>query len=312
MSIERAPDKRAPEPSLSPFAGLSARIADRSAIVAVVGLGYVGLPLLVAAGAEGFGLIGLDTDPVKVRSLRDGRSHVADVADDEVRLLGRAQFSTDHRVLVAADAILIAVPTPLRQGSPDLSAVTEAASRIAPVLRPGQLVVLESTTYPGTTEELLRPLLEKSGLVAGRDFALAYSPERIDPGGGRSFRHTPKVVAGLGPADTEVAIQFYDALVDRVVRTSSPRAAEMAKLVENTFPSSTSPWSTSWPRSPPPSAWTSGRRSTPPPPSRSATCPSGRGLASGATASPSTPATCRGRWSSGWASASASSSTPGP
>jgi nucleotide sugar dehydrogenase len=160
---------------------------------------------------------------------------VADVADDEVRLLGRAQFSTDHRVLVAADAILIAVPTPLRQGSPDLSAVTEAASRIAPVLRPGQLVVLESTTYPGTTEELLRPLLEKSGLVAGRDFALAYSPERIDPGGGRSFRHTPKVVAGLGPADTEVAIQFYDALVDRVVPTSSPRAAEMAKLVENTF-----------------------------------------------------------------------------
>ena len=220
---------------VSPLTALGRRIDARTATVGVVGLGYVGLPLLVAAGAEGFGLVGVDVDPSKIRSLRERRSYVADVADGELAGLAHVQYSTDHRVLVAADVIVMAVPTPLRDGGPDLSMVRTAAERVAEVLRPGQLVVLESTTYPGTTEELVQPVLEAGGLVAGFDFALAYSPERIDPGTGRSLRETPKVVAGVTPADTDVAAAFYATMVDRVVRLSSPRNAEMAKLVENTF-----------------------------------------------------------------------------
>jgi UDP-N-acetyl-D-glucosamine dehydrogenase len=229
----------APQPTLAALAG---RIADRTATVAVVGLGYVGLPLLVAAGAEGFGLIGVDRDAEKVKGLRDGRSHVTDVADhdllwagDDIAWDGGAQFSTDSSVLIAADVILVAVPTPLRDGKPDLSLVQSAMADVALVLRPGQLVVLESTTYPGTTEEVVRPILESTGLVAGQDFALAYSPERINPGDGRALRQTPKLVAGVTPADTELAAAFYGTLVDHVVPTSSPRQAEMAKLIENTF-----------------------------------------------------------------------------
>jgi nucleotide sugar dehydrogenase len=217
-------------------------ISDRTATVGVVGLGYVGLPLLVAAWTEGFGLIGVDSDPEKVKGLRDGRSHVAGIPDselswasDDLAWEGRVQFSTEPRVLIAANVILVAVPTPLRDGKPDLSLVISAMEGIAEVLQPGQLVVLESTTYPGTTEEVVRPLLEASGLVAGRDFSLAYSPERINPGDGRRLRDTPKVVAGVTPLDTDIAALFYGALVDRVVRTSSPRQAEMTKLIENTF-----------------------------------------------------------------------------
>ena len=221
---------------------LASRIRQRRATVGVVGLGYVGVPLLVAAWGEGFGLIGLDCDPEKVKGLRQGHSHVSGITDEELGwasddLLweGRVQFSTDSRVLIAADVILVAVPTPLRDGTPDLSLVRSALEEIAAVLRPGQLVVLESTTYPGTTEEVVRPLLEATGLVAGRDFALAYSPERINPGDGRRLRDTPKIVAGVTPLDTELAALFYGTLVDHVVRTSSPREAEMAKLIENTF-----------------------------------------------------------------------------
>jgi nucleotide sugar dehydrogenase len=223
------------------LAGLAGRIEDRTATVAVVGLGYVGLPLLVAAGREGFGLIGVDTDAEKVKGLRDGRSHISDIADEELpwdegfAWDGGVQFSTDPWVLLAADVILIAVPTPLRDGTPDLSLVRAAAEQIALVLHPGQLVVLESTTYPGTTEEIVRPILEAGGLTAGVDFALAYSPERINPGDGRTLRETPKVLAGVAPADTAVATRFYSTIVDRVVPTSSTREAEMAKLIENTF-----------------------------------------------------------------------------
>ena len=220
---------------MSPLSTLAGRIDDRAATVGIVGLGYVGLPLLVSAGREGFRLIGVDVDAAKVRSLRDRRSYVADVADDDLSGLSHVQYSTDHRVLVAADVIVVTVPTPLRDGGPDLSMVRAATAHVAEVLRPGQLVVLESTTYPGTTEDLVRPVLEASGLVAGFDFALAYSPERIDPGTGRTLRETPKIVAGVGPADTDVAERFYSSLVDRVVTLSSPRNAEMAKLVENTF-----------------------------------------------------------------------------
>lgn len=227
---------------LSGLDGLAERIRERSAIVGVVGLGYVGVPLLVAAWAEGFGLIGVDSDPEKVKGLRRGHSHISGVTEAELGWAGddlmwerRAQFSTDPRVLIAADVILVAVPTPLRDGTPDLSLVRSALEDIAAVLRPGQLIVLESTTYPGTTEEIVRPLLEATGLVAGHDFALAYSPERINPGDGRRLRDTPKIVAGVTPVDTELAALFYGALVEDVVRTSSPREAEMAKLIENTF-----------------------------------------------------------------------------
>ena len=225
----------APEPSPGPLVTLGARIEDRSAMVAVLGLGYVGLPLLLAAAAAGFSVMGVDIDKAKVRSLRERRSYVGDVDDDDLASLEQVQFTTDPRVLVAADVIVMAVPTPLRDGGPDLSMVRAAADHVARVVRPGQLVVLESTTYPGTTEDLVRPILQRRGLVAGRDFALAYSPERLDPGSGRSLRTTPKIVAGLGPIDTSLACRFYGALVDKVVPVSSPRNAEMAKLIENTF-----------------------------------------------------------------------------
>jgi UDP-N-acetyl-D-glucosamine dehydrogenase len=190
---------------------------------------------LIAAGAEGFSVIGLDADQAKITSLKDGCSYIADIADASLTVLDEAQYTTDHLLLSEADVILVAVPTPLRDGTPDLSLVEIAVADIAAILRPGQLVILESTTYPGTTEDLVLPILESSGLVAGQDFGLAYSPERIDPGGGWSFRETPKIVAGVTPAETELAAGFYSTIVDRVVRTSSPREAEMAKLIENTF-----------------------------------------------------------------------------
>lgn len=221
--------------STIPFAGLADRIDDRSAVVAIVGLGYVGLPLLLAVAREGFSVIGVDADQGKVRSLSRMHSHVADVSDEELAEIGRSRFTTDHADLGAADVVVIAVPTPLRDGTPDLSLVRTAAVQVAGALKEDQLVVLESTTYPGTTEEVIRPILEEGGLRAGRDFALAYSPERIDPGSAHTLRETPKIVAGIGSADTEVAVRFYSTFVTQVVRTSSPRAAEMAKLIENTF-----------------------------------------------------------------------------
>jgi UDP-N-acetyl-D-glucosamine dehydrogenase len=234
-STQVSPPSETPH-ALSPLTALGLRIESRRATVAVVGLGYVGLPLLVAAGAEGFGVIGVDVDPAKIRSLRDRRSYVGDVSDEELTGLAQVQFSTDHRVLVAADVIVIAVPTPLRDGGPDLSMVRTAAEHVAQVLRPGQLVVLESTTYPGTTEDLVQPILETGDLVAGFDFALAYSPERIDPGNEEfDFRSIPRIVGGLTPESTGVAALFYGQLVDKVVAVNSCRAAELAKLLENTF-----------------------------------------------------------------------------
>ena len=219
----------------APLDQLLERLDRRQAVVGVVGLGYVGLPLLVAAGAEGFDVVGVDADRAKVASLKAGNSPVVDVSADDMRWVERGQFSADSRVLIAADVVVVAVPTPLRDGTPDLTLVSAAMADVADVLRPGQLVVLESTTYPGTTEELVRPILERSGLRAGTDFWLAYSPERIDPGTGRTLRATPKLVSGLGPDDTAAAVAFYGTLVDEVVTTSSPRQAEAAKLIENIF-----------------------------------------------------------------------------
>jgi UDP-N-acetyl-D-glucosamine dehydrogenase len=229
MGTEVAPGRETWAPDLTKA------IANHTATVGVVGLGYVGLPLTAAAAREGFSVVGLDVDASRVRELSEGRSYVVDVSDQEVAKLQDTRFTTDVLSLRDADVIIIAVPTPLTDGSPDLSMVEQAGADVASALQPGRLVVLESTTYPGTTEEILRPILETSGLVAGGDFALGYSPERIDPGSARSFRQTPKVVAGLTSADGDLVELFYSQLVDRVVRTPTPRDAEMAKLIENTF-----------------------------------------------------------------------------
>ncbi|MEZ0234283.1 MAG: nucleotide sugar dehydrogenase [Actinomycetota bacterium] len=223
-------------PEVDPLDALAIRIRDRSATAAVVGLGYVGLPLLVGMHAAGFRVIGVDSDDAKVDTLRGRRSHIGDVSDSEVEALDRASFSETPAPLADADVIVLCLPTPLTDGAPDLTMVLTAAGDVARFLTPGVLVVLESTTYPGTTEELLRPILEASGLQAGRDFALGYSPERIDPGN-REHRldTTPKIVSGLTDRCRELAVSFYSAFIHTVVTTSTPREAEMAKLIENTY-----------------------------------------------------------------------------
>ncbi|MGZ8597618.1 MAG: nucleotide sugar dehydrogenase [Actinomycetota bacterium] len=223
-------------PEVDPLDALAVRIRDRTATTAVVGLGYVGLPLLVGMHAAGFRVIGVDNDDVKIDTLRARRSHIADVADSEVEAMDRASFSETPATLADADVIVLCLPTPLTDGTPDLTMVLTAAEDVARFLTPGVLVVLESTTYPGTTEELLRPILEGSGLRAGSDFALGYSPERIDPGN-REHRldTTPKIVSGLTDRCRELAVSFYSAFIHTVVTTSTPREAEMAKLIENTY-----------------------------------------------------------------------------
>ena len=226
-----------PGVDVDPLDVLAARIRETEATVAVVGLGYVGLPLLVATARAGFPVIGVDARSEKIDVLNAGRSTIVDVSDSEIAGLDRqATFSANPGPLADADVIVLCLPTPLTDGAPDLTMVLTAAEDVARTLRPGRLVVLESTTYPGTTEELVRPILESTGLVAGRDFALAYSPERIDPGQ-RLHRldNTPKVVAGLTDRCRELAVAFYARLVHQVVTTSTPREAEMAKLIENTY-----------------------------------------------------------------------------
>lgn len=219
-----------------PLDALAVRIRDRSATIAVVGLGYVGLPLLVGVHGAGYPVIGVDADQRKIEGLRSRRSHVVDVADSIVAGLDRATFRADPGALADADVIVLCLPTPLTDGAPDLTMVLTAAEDVARALTPGTLVVLESTTYPGTTEELLRPILETSGLRAGLDVALAYSPERIDPGHREhALETTPKIVAGLTDRCRELAVAFYGAFVHTVVTTTRPREAEMAKLIENTY-----------------------------------------------------------------------------
>ena len=205
----------------------------------VIGLGYVGLPLVQGAIRSGLSVVGLDVSEPVVAGLNDGASHVDDLSDDDIaELLGKGfRATTDPSVLAEADTAVICVPTPLSEdGGPDLTAVMSAVEMCADHLHTGQLIVLESTTYPGTTDEMVRPLLEADGLVAGTDFHLAFSPERIDPGNPvYGLKNTPKVVGGQTAACTEKAVAFYGQFIDTVVPTRGTREAEMAKLLENTY-----------------------------------------------------------------------------
>jgi UDP-N-acetyl-D-glucosamine dehydrogenase len=206
--------------------------------VGVIGLGYVGLPLAVAFAQEGCEVIALDVDSRKIEAIRAGESYIEDVPDERLAaVLENIHASTRYADLARADAVLICVPTPLsRNREPDLGPLIEATRALAEVLRADQLVVLESTTYPGTTRERVAPLLEESGLAAGRDFHLAFSPERVDPGRTDfTLRSTPKVLGGLTSACAERAEALYGLVCDHVLRVSSPEAAELTKLLENIF-----------------------------------------------------------------------------
>ncbi|HWM62364.1 MAG TPA: nucleotide sugar dehydrogenase [Solirubrobacterales bacterium] len=206
--------------------------------IGIVGLGYVGLPLAVAFAEAGHEVVGLDTDSRKVDAVNEGRSYIEDVPSDAVETLAdRLIATTRHADLSSCEAVIICVPTPLTSSrEPDLTYMLESAMALSSELRAGQLVVLESTTYPGTTRERLLPILEESGLAAGRDFHLAFSPERIDPGRtDYTVRTTPKLVGGLTEACAERARDLYGQICDEVVVLSSPETAELSKLLENIF-----------------------------------------------------------------------------
>jgi UDP-N-acetyl-D-glucosamine dehydrogenase len=219
---------------------LGDRIAEHTARVAVMGQGYVGLPLAVEFAKAGFHVTGVDLDADKVAALNCGNSHIPDVPSATVRELvsaGRYRAATEMDVLGESDAIIICVPTPLRKAKdPDISFVLLAATAVKARLCAGQLIILESTTYPGTTEEMLLPMFEERGLKVGHDFFLAFSPERIDPGNEQfQVRDIPKVVGGITPDCTRTAALLYRQIVTQVLEVSSPTVAELAKLYENTF-----------------------------------------------------------------------------
>jgi UDP-N-acetyl-D-glucosamine dehydrogenase len=206
--------------------------------VSIVGLGYVGLPLALAFAEKGIRVIGIDKNPDKVKMLEGGRSYIEDITNKEIRdALGYFYPTTDVSLISDTENVIICVPTPLsKTREPDISYIISAANDVAGHLRRGMLVVLESTTYPGTTEEVLKSIFEETGLRVGEDFCLAFSPERIDPGN-KSFnvKNTPKVVGGVTRRCTERAVELYSRIVDRVVPVSSPATAEAVKLLENTF-----------------------------------------------------------------------------
>ncbi len=219
---------------------LPARIEAKTARIAILGQGYVGLPLALEFARCGFRVTGMDADPARVAALGRGDSHVPDVPGGELQAAlqdGRYLATSDTGALTEQDAIIICVPTPLRKSKdPDISYIVAAAEDVARHLRPGQLVVLESTTYPGTTEEVLLPMFERGGLAAGKDFHLAFSPERIDPGNPTyRVKEIPKLVGGVTAACTRVAALLYRQIIAQVLELSSPTVAELAKLYENTF-----------------------------------------------------------------------------
>lgn len=225
---------------MSRLTELKDRIASREARIGVIGLGYVGLPLAVEFAKAGFQVVGFDVDGEKIRSLQAGESYIEDVPSEALRAqaeAGRLSATTDLSKIGSVDVINICVPTPLtRTKDPDVSHMAKAIEDIAKRLRSGQLVVLGSTTYPGTTSELLIPMLASSGLSVGTDFSVAFAPERIDPGNSKfTVQNVPKVVGGETPLCTELACQVYAAIFDEVVPVSSTATAEMVKLLENTF-----------------------------------------------------------------------------
>ncbi len=216
------------------------RISNKQAKIGVIGLGYVGLPLAVEFARAGFEVIGYDVDSTKTTTLNGGVSYIPDVPTKhvaEVVASGKFRATTDAAELADVDVIDICVPTPLRKTKdPDLSYVVQAVEATAKVLRKGQLIILESTTYPGTTDEVVLPALEAGGLVAGTDFYLAFSPERVDPGNPNfQTKNIPKVVGGMNEASTEAAVALYGSIIDTIVPVASTRVAEMVKLLENTF-----------------------------------------------------------------------------
>ena len=219
---------------------LQDRITGRTARVGIIGIGYVGLPLAVEFAAAGFDVTGFDVDATKVAAVNAGRSYIGDVSQEHLGAVvtaKRLRATADMGQLAGMDVIDICVPTPLNKTrDPDLSFVVKSVDAVKAHLRKGQLISLESTTYPGTTDEVVQPALEAGGLVAGQDFFLAFSPERVDPGNPTfNTRTIPKVVGGMNPASTELAKAFYGSIIDHVVPVSSTRVAEMVKLLENTF-----------------------------------------------------------------------------
>ncbi len=223
----------------TPLETLLLRIQERTATVGVIGLGYVGLPLAIACADVFQRAIGFDVGLERVAQVNNGRSHIADVPDDAIAaLVTRRKLcaTADFASLRDCDIIIVCVPTPLEKSkNPDLSYIRDAAERIAANLRSGQIVILESTSYPGTTEELLLPLFEANSMMLDRDFYLAFSPERVDPGSTFPMRKIPRVIGGCTTLSTQVACEFYGALVDVVHPVSNARAAETVKLLENTF-----------------------------------------------------------------------------
>jgi UDP-N-acetyl-D-glucosamine dehydrogenase len=231
---------------------LEHKIHSGTAQVGIVGLGYVGLPLAMEFGRAGFSVCGIDLDPNKISQLQSGQSYIQDVRSQEIaELRGKNRFraTTDYAALSEMDAVSICVPTPLRKTKdPDMSYIIAAVDQVQKHLHPGMLVILESTTYPGTTDELILPRLQETGLTAGRDFFLCFSPERVDPGNARfNTRNIPKVIGGVTLACSRLGAALYGRAVERVFPVSSTRVAEMVKLLENTFRSINIGLRTKWP-----------------------------------------------------------------
>lgn len=219
---------------------LKKKIEEKTAHIAVIGLGYVGLPVAIEFAKNGFSVTGVDNSEHKIKSLKSGRSYVKDISSSELLKLVKKNIftpTTDYQSLTAADCICLCVPTPLNKTKdPDVSYILNATYKVRDLMQRGQLVCLESTTYPGTTRELILPIFSEGGLRAGRDFFLAYSPERIDPGNkDYSLHNTPKIVSGITDACTELTRLLYSQIIESVTAVSSTEAAEMTKLLENTF-----------------------------------------------------------------------------
>ena len=216
------------------------KIASKQVCIGVVGLGYVGLPFAVEAAQAGFKVLGVERNPERVKKVNRGENYIDDIRQEDLEKVvksGYLRAQTSYEGIENLDVIVIAVPTPLTQYlTPDLQYVIHVSKQLAQYLRPGQLISLESTTYPGTTEEVVRPILENNSLIADKDFFLAYSPERVDPGNKRwTTKNTTKVVGGVGPNSLEVASAFYREIIESVIPVSSARVAEMVKVFENTF-----------------------------------------------------------------------------